>query len=302
MSDHSRPAAAGPVLVTGMPRSGTTWLARLLASAPGTAMTGREPMNPHRRQYALAGTLRGWTELAAPSPRQERALRRAYRGRTPFVFGRYGRRQWAAPAPWTRVIVKDPYAMLSIATVARVTSASTVLVFRHPAAALVSYRRMGWQPSLDEVRAVQHAHTRNHSGTSAALPVPAAGELDQAETIARFWSALYEIALDHAAESGDLVIVSHEELSGTGAPAARCLFDRLGLRWSDEAAAEMARESAAARAAEHQTRELHQLDRAPMAVATAWRDQLDPHDLDIVERVSGSVHRRLLDARLHLEA
>ena len=47
----------GPILVTGVPRSGNTWLARLLATSPGTAMAGREPMNPRGRQYALGGTL-----------------------------------------------------------------------------------------------------------------------------------------------------------------------------------------------------------------------------------------------------
>ena len=57
-----------PILVTGVPRSGTTWLARLLALSPGTALAGREPMNPRGRQYALGGSLDGWTRLTDPSP------------------------------------------------------------------------------------------------------------------------------------------------------------------------------------------------------------------------------------------
>ena len=226
MALRSRPA---PVLVTGMPRSGTTWLARLLAHTPRAAMTGREPMNPHPGQYALARTLSGWTELDRPSRRQARALRLAYSGRTPWVFGKYGSRQWAAAAPWSRIIVKDPFALLSVPAVARITGARAVVVFRHPAAALVSYRRMNWQPNLDEVRAVQLEHRRVHGGAQQAPLVPRPGEVGQAESIARFWSALHEIALDHADETPELVIVSHEELATGGPPAARALFDRLGL-------------------------------------------------------------------------
>ena len=57
-----------PILVTGVPRSGTTWLARLLAGSPGTALAGREPMNPRGRQYALGGTLTGWARLSDLTP------------------------------------------------------------------------------------------------------------------------------------------------------------------------------------------------------------------------------------------
>src|SRR5680860_1295625 len=103
-------ATASPILVTGIPRSGTTWLARLLATASRTALTGREPMNPRGRQYALGRTLDGWTCLQQLSDRQRRAMWTAYHGVNPWVYSKYGRRQWLAPLPWTRVVVKDPYA------------------------------------------------------------------------------------------------------------------------------------------------------------------------------------------------
>ena len=57
--------AATPVLVTGMPRSGTTWLARELARARRSGLPGREPMNPREGQFALGGTVSGWTQLDA---------------------------------------------------------------------------------------------------------------------------------------------------------------------------------------------------------------------------------------------
>jgi hypothetical protein len=285
-----------------MPRSGTTWLARLLASAPGTALTGREPMNPRGRQYALGGTLSGWAELCTLSPRQERALRRAYRGHTPRVFSRYGRRQWAAPAPWTRLVVKDPYAMLSLPVVVRTTAATPVLLYRHPAAALVSYRRMGWQPSAAELRPVLEEHQRTHSGARVGAPVLLPGDAAEAEIVARFWSALYEIALDHAAETDQLLVVSHEELSAGGTAAARQLFERLGLRWNDDAETEVLREGGRASAAPHDTQHaLHDLNRAPREVAAAWRAQLEPDELIAIEDIGGDVLDRLQAARLKFD-
>lgn len=81
---------SGPVLVTGMPRSGSTWTARLIATAHRASLPGREPMNARNRQYALAGTLDGWTRLGSLSARQSIALRASYAGVNPFTFSRYG--------------------------------------------------------------------------------------------------------------------------------------------------------------------------------------------------------------------
>jgi hypothetical protein len=284
-----------------MPRSGTTWLARLLATAPGTALTGREPMNPRGRQYALAGTLHGWTELTTISPRQERALRRAYHGRTPWVFSRYGRRQWAAPLPWTRVVVKDPYAMLSAPVVQRVTAATVVLLYRHPGAALASYRRVGWEPAVEELRPIQQEHERAHGGESGTTTVPGRGESDQASTVSRFWAALYGIALDHAAETSGLVIVSHEELSAGGVAAARKLFETLGLRWNEAAEREMLGTAANGRTGGSvSTQTLHDFARSPREVSGAWRDQLSPEELLAVEETTQKVRDRLHESRLQL--
>ena len=150
--DRADVATRPPILVTGVPRSGTTWLARVLATADRVALAGREPMNPRGKQYALAHTLGGWTRLEDPSSRQRWALRTAYRGLNPWLYSRYGRRQWAAPLPWTRLVVKDPFAMLSLPAVVSVTGARAVFLYRHPGAVLASYRRMGWRPDLDELR------------------------------------------------------------------------------------------------------------------------------------------------------
>ena len=159
-----------PILVTGVPRSGNTWLARLLALSPGTALAGREPMNPRGRQYALGGSLDGWTRLTDPSPYQRFLLRTAYQGWNPMVFSRFGARQWAGPLPHTRVVVKDPYALLSLRTVVAATGATPVLVYRHPGAVLASYRRVCVVPAARRGR-----RDRRHPRGARARPGPAGG-------------------------------------------------------------------------------------------------------------------------------
>lgn len=283
------------ILVTGAPRSGTTWLARLLATAPGTALAGREPMNPSRGQYSLGRTLTGWTRLQDPVPKQRRALRRAYRGVNPLLYGRYGRRQWAAPWPWTRLIVKDPFALLSIPAVERVTSARPVVVFRHPGAVLASYRRMGWTPDLDDLRPILRRHLRQKGGGSHANP-----GLGHARTAAaamgRFWAGLHGVVLDDLAATNPL-IVSHEELAKAGEDGSARLFRELGLAWSDDTASEFQVDSVASK---EDASTLHNFDRDPAAVADAWRSKLSHDEIKEIERITAPVHTHLQDVRLDL--
>jgi Sulfotransferase family len=312
----------GSILVTGMPRSGTTWLARLLATADGVALTGREPMNPRGRQYALAGTLPGWTRLRTPTDAQRRALRRSHRGLTPLVYSRYGRRQWAAPLPWTRIVVKDPFAMLSMPAVVASTGATPVLVYRHPAAALASYRRMGWEPDLAELQPLARAHqAEGHPEPLRARDLPRPGEVPEPEAMGRFWAALYTMALSDADRTPGLLVVSHEEMAGGGEPAARALFEALGLRWSAATSAELTgREPTPSTAgpavdagpagrpgaddlsdAAEATSRLHRaLDRDPSSVARSWRSAVSAEELAAIEAVTEDVRGRLDEIRLRL--
>lgn len=283
-----------PILVTGVPRSGTTWLARLLATGKRTALAGREPMNPHRGQYALGGSLDRWTRLHDPDSAQRLRLRLAYVGMNPWVYSRYGRRQWHAPLPWTRLIVKDPFALLSLPGVVATTGARVVLVYRHPGAVLASYSRMGWSPDLDEVTPLIREHMARGlalAGLAGAWPPPAGASASVA--MGMFWSALHAMALSDLHTLPGALVVSHAEIAQGGEAATRRLFDELGLVGTTLTRAEL--ETPEARASVAPTPGLHQFNRAPADVANAWRTSLAPDELADVERVSEPV-------RAHLEA
>ncbi|WP_114908068.1 sulfotransferase [Ornithinimicrobium murale] len=277
-----------PILVTGMPRSGTTWLARELARSPQAALTGREPMNPRGRQYALGGTLSGWTRLTTPTQRQKFLLRQAFAGLNPWVYSRYGYHQWWAPLPWVRVIVKDPFAMLSLPAITETTDARVVLVYRHPGAVLASFRRIGWAPDPEEVRKLENLSS----------PV---GALAQPETdlhlIARMWTVLHQLALEDLDGPVDGIVVSHEKLACGGYVGLHHLRTRLGLALPGE------RPEAEAPAQGDMTPDsgrLHNLDRDPKTVARAWRDTIQPGELAWLEDTCGSLLANLNGREFHV--
>jgi hypothetical protein len=256
-------------------------------------------MNPNGRQYKLGGTLDSWVRLVQPSREQASALRRSYRGLAPGVYGRYGHRQWRAVLPTTRVVVKDPYAVLSLDTVAEVTDAVPVLVFRHPAAVLSSYRRMGWRPDVAEIAAA----LADEPGT---VPPPEEAERELAVGMAWFWATLNATALDAMEQVPGAVVVDHAELAAGGAPAMNSLFSACGLAptWTPSAGHRSAsRPPVRATASTGPTSTgpvLHRLDRSPEQVATQWRATVDDDEVALLDELAGPTLRRLEAAKLRL--
>jgi hypothetical protein len=259
-------------------------------------------MNPHKGQYRLGGTLAAWPRLTAPTPAQQRRLRLAYRGLNPWVYSRYGVRQWVAPWPWTRVVVKDPFALLSIPAVARTTGALAIVVYRHPGAVLSSYRRMGWRPDMAEVSRLVD------------LDPPLAGDSDADPIVgdmARFWTALYRTVLEDTKDRSDVLLVSHEELARGGRAAMAVLASRCGLvlpaapvggraEGADAAGAGMpfvvAAESRAPQG--HESSRLHNFNRPSEEVADSWRSHVPDLELELLDRYAAATlldlhHRRL---------
>lgn len=284
-----------PILVTGMPRSGTTWLARLLSSVPGTALTGREPMNPRGRQYALAGTLSGWARIDTLSRRQRRALVTSYAGINPLVYSKYGQRQWAAVLPRVRVIVKDPFAMLSLPAVQEATRARPILVYRHPGAALTSYRRMGWSPDLDELGPIVAGFVRTHGPVTGVEPLPRGANLDEVDAMAWFWNCLYGMALHDRASAEHSLVVSHSDVAQGGTAYAQHLYATLGLKWGEQAAGHLRVQDGDQHSPDVTT--LHNFNRPPERVAHEWEDKVTTSERARIEELTAEVLSLLSQAR-----
>jgi hypothetical protein len=153
--------AGRPILVTGLHRSGTTWVGRMLAEAPRVCYI-HEPFSVsdapgpgicnvtfsrwythidahNEAQYvdALRRTLGLRYDLVA-------ALRAAPRGGVTRVVAEYekflaGRLRGARP------LIKDPIALFSAEWLARTFDADVVVLTRHPAAFASSLTKLGWR-------------------------------------------------------------------------------------------------------------------------------------------------------------
>ena len=246
--------ATAPVLVTGSPRSGSTWVGNVLALARGAGYI-HEPFNRRRPPGLCRAPL---TDFAYVTPENETPYLEAFRDtlawryspsaeigtvRGPralarltrdFAYFEMNRRRGA------RVILKDPLALFSADWIATRFGARVVVVIRHPAGFVASMRAAGWrmnfrtfqnQPRLIADRLAPFAEAI--AGAAAQPPD------DQIAATTLLWNILHHHIALLTAEHPDWIFVRHEDLSRDPAAGFEDLFARLGLDFSEPVRADL---------------------------------------------------------------
>lgn len=242
-------ARGGPILVTGMPRTATSWVGKML-EASGALVYVNEPMNPQHPPGRSPGVLRAEVEHAfqyiseenehlwLPAFRDTVRLRfhplaelrrnhgpydllRTIKYTAGFGLGRLRRR---------RALLDDPYAVFAAPWLARRVGCRVVVTVRDPVATVSSWRRLGWTPRLAELLA-QPALVRDRLGRfrpelEAAM---AGGDGDGTGQASLLWRVIYGTVAAYRDEVPGLEVVRHEDLSADPVPAFAALYGRLGL-------------------------------------------------------------------------
>jgi hypothetical protein len=257
------------ILLAGAPRSGTTWVANVLASAPA-ATVAVEPDNEKTSLLAVA-----WKDglprfpvlpVGTENPGYRRLWRYAFDGRLgPFLSRSWLTRasllggRWAeskiaarpvvapeldavdAPPPDRADapsvpqrdgirIVKTVHAVLCLDWVcANAAPHRVVVVGRHPLAVIDSWRRLDMPDG-------ERLWTAARDWLAARDRLPP--DLDDASPLVRraLQAGLMYRALDDFCERRPAVLrISHEALCRDPAAEFASLFERLGLAWTDEA-------------------------------------------------------------------
>jgi hypothetical protein len=279
--------SARPVLVTGAHRSGTTWIGKMLALAPGIGYV-HEPFSPltapgissapfdrffayvtaenaARYEPGLARTLRFDYGLG----RQLRTLRTprdlVHSARDCAAFAR-ARRTHARP------LVKDPIALLSAEWLAARFDMDVVVTIRHPAGFAGSLLRLGWTHNFAEFLEddrLMHDHMRGFEDDIRAQAREPGDVLEQAILL---WRICYRTVDGYRERHPGWIYVRHEDVSRDPLPAFERLYERLGLELTPGARREIEQSSAATNPAEARSKHSVRVD--SKANAGGWRTRL----------------------------
>lgn len=238
------PQAPRPILVTGMHRSGTTWLGQMLC-ASGALINVQEPLKPTNRRTIFRSRVDRWyTYISAenqneylpfyrdaiafrPHPlhdiRRIRSPRDSFRMTSRWLGYALGRAQRR------RLLLKDPFAVFSVEWFARRLACDVVVIVRHPAAVVSSLKRLDYrfgfrdlleQPLLMNER-LERFRPELEEAVSAPNDVVGQGSL--------LWRMIYELAYEYRSRNPRVHVVRHEDLSMDPLAEYAVLYAWLGL-------------------------------------------------------------------------
>lgn len=297
------------ILVSGMPRSGTTTIGDVLGTSPHTA-TLYEPMNFHSgdrvvgRYFDVPGTVEfpnaTFDDLVARMFRlklhlksgvwpEDKGLRRAAK----YLIGGRSRTS-LRKAKWTRnvetIIWKDPIAAFAMRRFIETEQGQAVITLRSPFAVAASFKRMGWGFKLDDIFPRLEA-----VGVATPEGWQNADISDNATNAALLWAALYGDQLALAKSHPDSVtIVDLDDIIRDPMGSYKHLFAKLDLPWTDktENFLETLYKNQGADKGAVPTGHAHSKNRDVSQANQYWRKTLSEDEIATVEKWTAPVRDR----------
>lgn len=255
------PVRRPPVLVLGMPRSGTTWVGRTLGAAPN-ALYFNEPLSEvHVAEHGGATFFE--VDPSHPPDDYVWPLRFALAGVPAFGPRTIGDGFGMLARVAKRVVIKEVNP-LAVDWFVRAAAPTLVYVVRHPAAVALSLHERGWGWPVYEQRFL------------AGRPLPT-------DVPPTFWGrigAVQGVALAMAERAAPSALVAYEALCASPEACFADLYEICGLRWGAQVAAALGASTSGeiTRGADDPGGTI----RATAEMADAWRARIARAQLDEV--------------------
>jgi hypothetical protein len=286
-----------PILVTGAPRSGTTFLGQILA-LPSRVTYIDEPLN---YQIGMKGVKQQFIYLFDGAAKEEyyvRLLKGLLSGRARFKHHSLSKPPTSFPdaavrlriqlrqyfrykvtgldfSPW-RYLLKDPMACFSAEYLHQKMQMPTVIIVRHPAAVIRSYRQLGWRFSLSHL--VNQPDLMKHY-LKPVLSQININNVSDIEEGALLWTSIYKVLSVYAERNPNMILIRHEDLSAEPEVMFERLYRRLGLPFNDWFVGRIRDYTNISNPVSPPDGVAHQLRRNSRAIASQWHDGFTQREL-----------------------
>jgi hypothetical protein len=288
-----------PILVTGMPRSGTTWVGRML-SAGGALGYINEPFNLATSPGTVRLPTEHWYTYVA-SENEERVLPllldllhfdyslakelRRCRTRTDV---HHTLKMWLSfvRSRGRRPLVKEPHAIFSAEWFLDRLGSEVVITVRHPAAVVSSWKRLEWSfdfTNLLEQPALMRDLLEPFRAEMEAALSPGKDLVDR---VALLWRVIYSVVDQYRQRSFHVHIVRQEDLSHDPLREYASLYKALGLSFTSRAEAAVAASSASDNPTETRVDSPHETRIDSRANLENWRKRLTAEEVGRIRRAT----------------
>lgn len=290
------------ILVTGSPRSGTTWTGRVLAKAPGLHYV-HEPFNiggwpcacgtsfDRWFQYISAKNELKWYDhlkhILQSSPNRFNAQNALAQSLKMKRLGPL--RDIVNRIQSSRLIVKDPLAVFSAEWLASTFDVQVVVLIRHPAAVVSSYKRLQWTHQFDHFLDQPMLITEHLYPFEAEIKQFASREHDIVDQAALLWKLIHHMIMYYQRVHPEWIFVRHEDLSRDPLIEFQSLFDHLNLELT--ASAKLLIEDSSNSDNPLESTNPYAIKLNSLETAAIWKKRLSPVDVERVWERVGEIGR-----------
>lgn len=272
-----------PILVTGVHRSGTTWVGRMVAASPQVGYI-HEPFNLTTRP-GICGARFTWQFTYVTDdnarPYQSHLVKTftfQYNQLGELATVRDSREFRAYRRAGVRPLVKDPLVLFSAEWLAKEFEMQVVVLIRHPAAFASSVKRFGWTHPFEHFTQQPLIMCDHLAPFDAEVRDYAANEHDAIDHSNLLWRLIYSMVHEYQQRHPDWFFVKHEDLSMQPMDGYTKIFGDLGLDFTDEIRTSIEEYSGTTNPGEAPADVgAFKIDSA--ANVTAWKQRLTPDEI-----------------------
>ena len=284
-----------PILVTGVHRSSTTWVGKMLTANKHYTYVS-EPLNilhrtgimrmptdhwytyvseENEQKYlssfyqTMALKYHAWQELGTlKSPRD---VGRMLRDWSSFAYGRRKGNQ---------VLLKDPFAVFSAAWFAKRLDCKVVIAVRHPAAFVSSLKRLDWPFQFEDLLA-QPLLMRDWLEPYREEMIAAQKEpIDIVYQGSLLWNLIYSVVLQYEQKYPEFIIVRHEDLSLDPINAFQAIYKELGVPFTMQVVKQVRKSTNPGNPTELPLESIHSVNLDSRANLKNWKKRLSADEID----------------------
>jgi hypothetical protein len=301
--------AGRTLLLTGIHRSGTTWIGRVLSKIQELTVL-HEPFN---KDYGLQGLPQWYPFIDSSVPGQEGYMKNIiadyFSGKGQYtrqydagislrsvarrIFGSTAERNYrsACRARKQKVLLKDPFCLFMAPYLIEEYGVPTVVVVRHPAAHLASMKRMNWTQDLQRIfehRLLREEYANDFPWTELR------NETSEAKTNSYFWLAAHRFIMDAGEKHpSKLRITRHEDMTLHPRAELKRLLNFWGIEDQGHKALTYAMESTRGSTVAPRSGKLHEFSRDGRRLVDYWRNTLSKDEISTVSRIVEPIYDSL---------
>ncbi len=183
-----------------------------------------------------------------------------------------------------RVLIKDPTICFSSEQLAQEHDFRVIVLIRHPLAYVSSMKRLGWG-SISKRYLPSKSQLLHDELASyhTQILANANNELNPIQGYALDWNCCYAALFAYIARNPTMIPVIHEDLSLHPVETCRQLFRQLNLDFTPKIEQKIIELTTATNSAEARNNKAHDLHRNSKKLAKIWKKRLTPEEIRIIK-------------------